>query len=323
MEAVGFQSKVAFEPCIPFNSKSTRQDHAERPPSIDDLIGLLRVNEDNIFSYARDRAIDPLALRTQLLLHLPRLVTDHCFPCERDIQHEIRAVSDFLEESQRPYAQWLKPPERPIELSDLEFISLDADIAKIYHESFHYIGSYRPGRHFAFQDRNSGRIVCIGSVASCDLKHAEEKIAPNVDPQSVLMLSRFFAFRWAPERTFSYFHGKLRLQLMKEFDTRLMLSFVNPNLGFNGNSYKSANWILFAHEAGTHYMYLNGRYRTMRFFIKNYGVNDADKLKRELGHSLKISTMDLRPMLLFAIPLQRRARKAIPMIPYRFQRPIL
>jgi len=144
-------------------------------------------------------------------------------------------------------------------LGDLEFVSLDADVAKIYHERFHYIGSSRPGHHFAFQDRNSGRIVCVGSVASFDLKHAEQKIAPHVDPRSVLMLSRFFAFRWAPQNTFSHFHGKLRLQLMKEFDTKLMFSFINPNVGFNGSSHKGAHWMPFALEEGAQYMYLDAR----------------------------------------------------------------
>ncbi len=310
---------------IPIISEPTDQEPAEikQPSSIDDLIALVRAHEDNIFSYARERAIDPLTLRTQLLLHLPRLVTADDFPGECDIQREIRAVSDLLEKSQRPYAQWLKQPEKAIALGDLEFISLDADIAKIYHESLHYVGSYRPGHHFAFRDKNSGRIVCVGSVASFDLKHAEEKIAPHIDSRSVFVLSRFFAFRWAPQNTFSHFHGKLRLQLMKEFDTKLMFSFINPNLGFNASSHTGAHWTVFAHEAGTRYMYLDGRYRTMRFFVKNYGTSDAARLQAKLGHSFRVSTIDLHPMKLLAIPLQRRARKAIPAVPYLFQRPEL
>src|SRR5262245_30491250 len=108
---------------------------------IDNLIALVCRNEESIFSHAREREIDPLTLRSQLLLHLPRLVTADDFPDERniDIQREIQTASDFLKERQRPCAEWLKPPEKPIALGDLEFISLDEDIAKIYHERFHYI----------------------------------------------------------------------------------------------------------------------------------------------------------------------------------------
>jgi hypothetical protein len=68
-------------------------------------------------------------------------------------------------------------------------------------------------------------------------------------------------------------------------------------------------------------MYLDGRYRTMRYFVDNYGTSDAEVL--ELVPSFKLSTMDLHPMLLLAIPLERRARKAIPTKPYRLERPVL
>lgn len=317
---------VEWQSCAIPNCESAPGEVAEakRPSSIDDLIAIVRANEDNVFSHARARAVDPLTLRSQILLHLPRLVTADYFPDARDIGREVQAASDFLEEIQRPHAEWLKQPESPIALDDLEFVTLDAEIARIYHESFHYIGSYRPGHHFAFRVKNSGRLVCIGSVANFDLKHAEEKIAPHVDPNSVLVLSRFFAFRWAPQNTFSHFHGKLRLQLMKDFDTRLMFSFINPNLGFNGCSHQgAAHWVPFAREKATRYMYLDGRYRPMRFFVNRYGTSDVAELKKKLGHSFEVSTMDLDPMLLLAIPLQRRARKVIPEVPYWFERPVL
>jgi hypothetical protein len=330
MDSFGLQSDIVYRPpYIPSNFKPPGQEPAgiKRPPSIDDLIALVRANEHNIFSHARERAIDPLALRSRLLLNLPRLVTADGLPGERDIQQEILAVCDFLEESKRKYGreytQSLEPPEKPIALGDLEFGPLDVATAKMYHESFHYIGSYRPGHHFAFRDRNSGRIVCIGSVARFDLKHAEEKIAPHVDPQSVFVFSRFFAFRWAPKNTFSHFGGKLRRKLIKEHDTKLMFSFINPNVGFDARSHKAAQWRDFAYEEGTRYMYLDGRYRTMRFFVENYGVSDPDQLKETLGNSFEVSTIDLRPMLILALPLRRRARKAIPMKPHLFERPVL
>jgi hypothetical protein len=286
-------------------------------------MALVRDREESIFECASKRGIDPLTLRTQLLLHLPRLVTAGEFPGECDIQQEIQAVSDFVEGSQRPFAEWLKPPDIPIELDDLEFVTLNADVAKIYHERLHYVGSYRPGWHFGFRDRNSGRIVCVGSVAGFDLRHAEEKIAPYVDPHSALMFSRFFAFRWAPKNTFSYFHRKLRVRLMEEFDAKLLFSFINPNVGFNACSHKAAQWVHFAFEAGTRYMYLDGRYRTMRYFVENYGTNDAAKLKAKLGDSFRVSTLDLRPIWLLANPLRRIARKVIPPVPYDFRRPEL
>jgi hypothetical protein len=312
-----------------FPPQSARLDPSDikRTISIDDLIARVRSDEESIFSHARARSIDPLALRSRLLLHLPRLVTADDLPGERDIQQEILAVSEVLEESKRKYGdehtQSLEQPDRQIALGDLEFGPLDADTARMYHDGFHYVGSYRPGDHFAFRDRTSGKVVCMGSVAKFDLKHAEEKIPPHIDRASVAVFSRFFTFRWAPANTFSHFWGKLRRQMMEQYDTKLMFSFINPNIAFDARSHKAAQWVDFAREESTRYMYLDGRYRTMRFFVENYGASAPDELRARLGSRFEVSTIDLRPMLLLAIPLQRRARRAIPAKPYVFERPIL
>jgi hypothetical protein len=84
MGEVGFQPEDAFQANISFNYK--------RSPSIDDLIARVRANEDYIFSHARERALDPLALRSRLLLRLPRLVTADALPGHRDIQEEMLVV---------------------------------------------------------------------------------------------------------------------------------------------------------------------------------------------------------------------------------------
>src|SRR6516162_10202913 len=132
---------VALQSHITSHSKPTVPELAEikRPCSIDDLIALVRAEEQKIFSHAREREIDPLTLRCRLLLHLPQFVTGDSLPSERVIQREVLqrevlAVSKLIEDSQRPYAHWLKEPESPIALSDLVFGPLDAETARVYHE---------------------------------------------------------------------------------------------------------------------------------------------------------------------------------------------
>src|ERR1700746_2828521 len=116
MRAADLQSKNVSQSCIPVHSKPAVQALTEikGPCSIDDLISLVRADEEKIFAHARKLAIDPLTLRCKLLLHLPRLVTGDALPGEHAIQREILAVSDLIEESQRPYTQWLKQPEGPV-----------------------------------------------------------------------------------------------------------------------------------------------------------------------------------------------------------------
>jgi hypothetical protein len=268
--------------------------------TIDELLTLVKSREADIFSYAQERGIDPLTLRCRLLLHLP-------LPSALSFDRELDVAAAIIEEKQYPYKAWLVPPEQPITLDDLEFGGLDETTARIFHECFHYVGSFRPGRHYAMREKSTGRIVCMGSVANFDLKHVKEKIG-DIDPESVLMLSRFYAFRWAPKRIFSHFWGKLRRQMLG-LDVNLMFSFINPNLGFDAASHKAAQWTLFAYEQGTNYMYLGGRYQTMRDVLKRPRV------------SYEVSTMELKPLMIWAIPLQRRAEKVIPATPYLFKRP--
>ena len=104
---------VGRQPEVVSNSRPPNETLAEtKRPScrdIGDLIALVRANEDSIFSHARKREIDPLTLRTQLLLHLPQFVTTNYFPNERDIQRQIVAASDFLEGSARSVCRQLVP----------------------------------------------------------------------------------------------------------------------------------------------------------------------------------------------------------------------
>jgi hypothetical protein len=269
--------------------------------TIDELLNLVKSHEADILLRAQERGIDPLTLRCQLLLHLP------C-PSAGDFRHELDMAASIVEEKQRPFSPWLIPPEAPVTLDDLEFHPLHELTAKIFHVCFHYVGSYRPGQHYALMDKTTGRIVAMGSVASFDLDHVREKIG-DIDPKSVLMFSRFYAFRWAPPNTFSYFWGKLRRYLNKQCNIDLMFSFINPNLGFDAASHKAAQWQEFAYEEGTSYTYLNGRYQTMRAVLANPGA------------PFEVSTMELKPLLILANPLKRKAQKFIPETPYLFKRP--
>jgi len=280
--------------------------------SIDDYLGLVRIHEAKIFAVAQKLEIDPLTLRSRLLLHLPR---------SGDFKEEVLKASNFVREKQHPYALWMRPPENSVSLNDLEFGSLNEDDAKIYHENFHYVGSYRPGHHYALRIKGSDKIACIGSIANFDLEHVKDKIKDHIDLQSVLMFSRFFAFRWTPKNTFSRFWGKLRQRLIKDYNTKLMFSFVNPNLGFDARSFKGADWVDFAYEETTQYMYLDSQYQTMRFFVKNFGTNDPVKLKEKLGPQFEIATTKLHPLQILANTLQRQTSEIIPIKPYLFQRP--
>jgi len=277
--------------------------------------------------------IDPLALRSQTLLHIPRLSADGGVPGPGDFRDEMFRLAALLqartkntahsEQSAKADCLDLAPPQTELTLDHLEFIKLDETIAKKLHENFHYIGSYRPGFHFGYLDKTSGKIVCIGSVALCDLHHVLDKIKDNITPQEAFTYTRFFAFRWAPANTFSHFTKRLSSHLIKNFSTKILFTFINPNLGFNGGSHLAAGFKPFALEEGTIYMYFNSRYLTMRHLIQTHGTSDPIKLRALLGDSFLVSQEKLLPMEILAKPLTKRANLVLPKEPYLFQRPIL
>jgi len=267
--------------------------------------------------------IDPLALRSQTLLHIPRLSADGGVPGPGDFRDEMFRLAALLQARTKNYAHHLAPPRTELTLDHLEFIKLDETIAKKLHENFHYIGSYRPGFHFGYLDKTSGKIVCIGSVALCDLAHVIDKIKDKIVPAEAFTYTRFFAFRWAPANTFSHFTKRLSSHLIKNFSTKILFTFINPNLGFSGGSFIGAGFKPFALEEGTHYMYFNSRYLTMRHLIQTHGTSDPTKLRKLLGESFLVSQEKLLPMEILAKPLTQRANLVIPKEPYLFQRPIL
>jgi hypothetical protein len=290
---------------------------------IDNLIALVRSHEKMLVTLADRSMIDELTLRCQLLLHLPRLVIGHQLPSSDELLREAERLKERLAEKQRPYTMWLRVQEAEISINELDFVPLDEERAKVFHEDFHYVGSYRPGIHYALIHQASGKVACMGSVAEFDLHHAAEKIPVYLKSESVAAASRFFAFRWAPKNCFSFFWRKMAQHLKAKYGTELLMSFINPNIGFAGSSHLATQWSLFALEEGAQYLYVDGNYRTARQLMREFGTSNVSGLQKVLGTRLQVSAIAMHPLRLYAKPLSRRAGRAIPPQPYIFPRPEL
>ena len=238
--------------------------------TIDELLLAIRNKDSSIVEISKLRTIDPLTLRSKLLLHLPQFDN----PIER-IDFELETMASSIEKKQLPYKEWLVSPPVPIlPLQELEFGGLSTELAKIFHEDFHYIGSFHPGDHYCLKYQE--RIVAMGSI--------------DKD-----IFTRFFAFRWALPNIFSFFWSKLRRVTTPQ--QKIFSSYINPNLGFSGGSFKGAGfnkipntWIF------PTYAYLEGIYRTSRFWRENYGTNSPKKLAKIIGPSYVRSKMLFKPL---------------------------
>ena len=83
----------------------------------------------------------------------------------------------------------------------------------------------------------------------------------------------------------------------------LLLTYLNPNVGFTGASYKADNWVLFGQENDTRYLYLDGDYKTDRFFWEGFGSSNFEVLTRILGERVTRSRYSLAPLQVFARPV--------------------
>jgi len=128
----------------------------------------------------------------------------------------------------------------------------------------------------------------------------------------VLMLSRVFAFDWAPQNTITFVVRRALVVARDQFPAaRMVLTYVNPNLGFSAASYRAGNWTAFAREHGTRYSYVDGEYVTDRWLAATFGTSDPTRICDRLGQRFAVSRMPLAPLDVYALALDRRLRRAL------------
>ncbi|MFI5025728.1 MAG: hypothetical protein ACHQCI_03125 [Solirubrobacterales bacterium] len=204
---------------------------------------------------------------------------------------------------------------------DLELVELDTTRAKALHRRFHYLRSYRSGVHLA--GISDGHVAVLLSFSTLDIEAIRARLPLPGRGERAMVLSRVYAAPWAPRNSLSRLLS-LATRRLCERDPELgsLLTYVNPGLGFNGASYRAANWRLFGRELSTRYAYLDGHYITDRELSRRFGTSAHAELARLLDTRVEFSRMPLPPLDLYAFATERRLRaKLAQMAPRRWQRP--
>lgn len=264
---------------------------------------------DRIAHYISDISLPPLLseedLIRQVLLHLPRFSEDK----QKDfslIAEEIQRITIRLLSLRKQYREFSHHyricslyPEK------IYFDELPLDIAKIIHERFHYLQSFREdGIHFGlyYAPTNSSNTILMGlvTISPFDLINIERKLPFGICAEEIMVLSRIFVFNWAPKNTVSYLLGRTFSWLrMNMPNIKMLLTYLNPNLGFTGTVYKATNWIFLGREKNLRYLYLNSNYITERCLRKLYGTPNFYKLRKFLGNRISTSIQPLLPLELY------------------------
>jgi hypothetical protein len=268
------------------------------------------VDEAAVLAQPRDD--ERLLLKLRLALRAPQIqlrttaeVLDRLAVWGRELLVDIRA-------QQRPYKE-LVPEVTSEVLSDYDLREIPDDLAAIQHRAFHYIGSARQGLHIGLVHRaeEEHRLPSyLLTFSSFDIPHAEPFVSRILGETRVVMLARVHGFHGAPRNAFSFAFSRSTSQLKAAFpDVDVVLTYVNPNVGFMGASYRAANWLPFAEEPAM-YLYAGTRYVTAREVMQRGAVPPLSGPKLD-GEQIRLSQQALMPLRLFAYPLSSRARRQL------------
>ena len=295
--------------------------------SLDQLLELVDGSDGAISEVARSHQIDRLSLRLQLLLHLPRIIDRIPSPNAPALISESIRLAQVVCRRQSPYRGWSDAPSRPlVSPRELIFDAASEAEARVIHERFHFVGSFRPeSLHFCLRTKGDLRLAALATLSPMDLVHVERLLPDGLRGRETRVLSRVFAFDWVGPNTLTFLFGRLFRAIEESHrDVQLIVSYVNHNMGFWGASYRASNWILLGWEHGTRYCYVDEAYRTDRSLALDYGTAEEARLHALLGPRFETSHVDLQPLAIYTYFLDRKLRGAFSKdLNLSFQRPML
>jgi hypothetical protein len=214
-----------------------------------------------VHAAANKYQIDTADLQYRVLLHLPRFSAGELI--EDTISRESERLAARIAEYQDSYHDWLEKRRIATLLrSEVRIREIPTDVAQIIHQRFHYIGTFRAGVHFGAYYEADTIPFALATASMMDVEILKSKLRSDEIERS-MFVARVFAFRWAPPNSISYLLGAVRRTLGERDGIANLFSWVNPNLGFRGASYRASNWHLYA-TFPLEYKYVDGDYITER-----------------------------------------------------------
>jgi hypothetical protein len=275
-----------------------------------DVPSLVSDHRDLIGRVAGSRNVLVDDLRLQLLLHLPRLLPP--VPTAEVLLQEADRLARRIYELTTPVKSWLRAPsQRSYGPRDFSFGPITEQESRLVLERLHYLYSARTSsRHLGLRTRSENQLAALLTLSSLDLPDVARLLPQDVPPSSVLVVSRVYVFPWAPYNTVSYLLGRTSRWLTTEMPRiQALVTYVNPNMGFTGVSYRAANWVPFAHEVGTRYSYVDGWYVTDRALAVRFGTSDPTRLGSLLGSRFQVTRIPLQPLSLYVYFLDKELRR--------------
>jgi hypothetical protein len=299
LSKAGEESRLQLDECRPFSLASP--------------FGAL------VLETARRKAVDPRALAVRTLLHLPRVASYDGWVTRWHAERELTIRADRLRRDMRAASNHV--PYEKFALRDLAFEKIDSSRAVPVLTSLHYLRSARPGSlYFALVDPANKLPVSLCSVSRLLWKCVGSEIRAQVSipRERVWDISRLYSIENAPANAISSLLSKVQIYFrhcMPSVD--LLVTAVDPNLGFTGSSYRAANWQQWMTVKARPYLYENGSYVSPRQLRERFGTSRLVELQAEYPGRFQQSRARLLDSMIYCcdlngetkvVPAQERRR---------------
>jgi hypothetical protein len=223
---------------------------------------------------ARSAGVEPRALAVRALLHLPRVASYNGWVPRRQAQRELRITAARLRSD--VHAARRHVPIGKFQLPDLDFEEIGSPRALPVLTSLHYLRGSRPhSLYFALVDPIDRLPVSLCSISPLQWKCVGKQLGAQFSiPQKVVWdVSRVYSIDGAPPNAISSLLSKLRIYIRRNMPSvELLVTAVDPNLGFTGVSYRAANWQQWMIVRARPYLYEKGHYVSPRQLREHYGT---------------------------------------------------
>jgi hypothetical protein len=250
---------------------------------------------------ARRVGVQPHALAVRVLLHLPRVASQEGWITRREAQRELRISAQGLHDDIRVVSNHVSSKE--FRLPDLIFEEIDASRALPFLKSLHYLRSTRQGSlYFALVDPIDRLPITLCSLSPLEWQRVANQISKQfeISPSRVWEVSRVYSVDAAPRNAISLLLSKVRKHVRCSADSAdLMVTAVDPNLGFTGASYRATNWQHWMSVRARPYMYENGRYVTPRQLRERFGTSSLVELQVKYPGRFQQSRAPLLDTMIF------------------------
>lgn len=230
---------------------------------------------------ARRAGVEPRALAVRALLHLPRVASYKGSIKRREVRRELKIIAGGLRRDVRAARRYV--PHNEFTLSDLTFEEIDSSRAFPILMLLHYLRSARRNSlYFGLVDPVQRLPVTLCSLSPLQWARVSSHISSRfaIPPQKVWDVSRVYSLDNAPNNAISMLLSKVRNFVRNRLSSvDLLLTVVDPNLGFTGSSYRAANWQQWMTIKARPYFYERGWHVTPRQLRERFGSSNLVQLQ--------------------------------------------